>query len=159
MASELIPPYEPEEQSPVWDYVIDIGETSLRLKWTYRSRQDSWYLSIYTGDDESTPILLGYKMQLTAMLPQMSKYRLPELGTVGTGDFASQPFFGLLDIAGTLEEPGYEDLGRRCQPFASGFAQWVFDLLEAAIDYGLTFDNFTAALGQEEQPVSIEINP
>jgi hypothetical protein len=124
---DILQPQDQPEQDPVWDYSVDLGPLEdpdyaitpdpieLRLRYTYRERQDSWYLDIFSPDDERVSIFTGWRM--TIMMPGgMADYEIPEL--------PREQFITVLDRDNSWVEAGYEDLGRRCEVIHSDRAEW-----------------------------------
>jgi len=99
-----LPPYAPteDEQQPVYDYTIPLGERTYRVVLTYRSRQDRWYLDLYTVAD--VPLILGVFLAVDVLL-------LDDLQITGLPEGR----LALWDTAGTEEECGWADLGNRCE--------------------------------------------
>ena len=85
----MLPPYDQPEQYPVWDLTVAFGGAEYRLIYTYRERQDRWYLDVF----DTAGAALGRGMKLVHGCPMI--HRLMCVDTAGD------------------TSPGYEDLGRR----------------------------------------------
>lgn len=85
----MLPPYDQSEQYPVWDLTFTLGDSEYRFLYTYRERQDRWYLDVF--DAQGSAIVRGHKLTH---------------GVVFLGRIMC------VDQAGDTS-PGYEDLGRR----------------------------------------------
>jgi hypothetical protein len=171
---QQIPPIEPDEQIPVWDYTIALGPTGpvdtggseagrqipepreLRLRFTYRERQDSWYVDVFepveatiaegVSIDEDRPIMLG--LRLTAgLFNSMFYYQIPEL--------PGHQFFFALDVDGSAEDPGYDELGRSHAVMHTDQLGFSATAVEAASELGILAD-LNLEFGEEE-PASIVI--
>lgn len=160
MPASILPPFEPDELQPVYNYTAEIGDLTLRLVVDYKSRQDVWYLSIYTADDEETPILTGYRLNLEPDPTNMSNYQLPALGIIGDGSFASAPWFGVLDAADSWAECDFDALGDRCFVYQYYLGEWFIDMLEALADLGLiSYDAETGQIESETAVPTIDVGP
>ncbi len=99
-----LPPYktDAENQQPVYDYTIPLGERTYRVKITYMTRQARWYLNLYAIDD--TPLIKGIFLAVNLRLLQYLQIEgLPE------GDLM------LMDLSDAGTECGWADLGNRCE--------------------------------------------
>lgn len=174
---EQIQPIEPDEQIPVWDYTIRLGPfgnlsggdepqlplpgpLELRLRITYRERQDSWYLDIFepVADtlgglegvelDQDRPIMTGFRLT-SSIINAMLDYKIPEL--------PNQQFFFALDIDGTGSDPGFEALGRSHALIHADFFSFVVTGVTLAAELGaldqIQIEDLT------DQPSSIVILP
>lgn len=111
-----LPPIDPEDQNPVWDYDITLGDREFRLVLRYNSRMDGWYLDLYAGDGD--PLILGKRLVTTnwsqAFKPMIQDERWtrqefpPE---VPNQEGAARNLF-ILDIDATESEPTYDSLGQ-----------------------------------------------
>lgn len=99
-----LPPYAPteDEQQPVYDYTIPLGDSTYRVKLVYRVRTDRWYISLYTADD--TPLVLGVMLIVDTVL-----FDGLQIDGMPTGKLA------LWDTAETGVECAWADLGNRCE--------------------------------------------
>ena len=100
MSIAWLPPVEPEDLYPVYQYTVDLAEVEYTYRLTYRERQDGWYLDLYDSDGE--PLLLGRRLALGA---------LPLKRRVVAG--MPDGLFLLIDRSGSDTDPTYEDLGYR----------------------------------------------
>ena len=118
MALEL-PPIQPLEQEPAYDYQIALDDITYRINLQWRERQESWYLTLFGSNDET--MFSGVRMTIDTPLG----WRL-------TGRKIETGFLILLDTESTKESCGYEDLGRRCQLMY--FSNSEFSDLESEYD-------------------------
>lgn len=104
MATDVIPPIDPETQEPVYDHhPIAIGGVGgFRVQLRYLARTDRWYLTLDAPD--GTRLLSGKMMAID--YPLIWRYR---------GAAWPDGVLQLVDVGGTGAECGFEDLGRRCK--------------------------------------------
>jgi len=95
-----LPPIDPAETYPVYEYILTLGDAVYTLTITYRERTDGWYLDVDDADGER---LLSGK-RLAADWPATARYRIDGLFA---GDIA------LLDVEDGDVELGEDDLGGR----------------------------------------------
>ena len=99
---KLLPPILPDEQYPIYDYSIDLGESRYRIVLTFRERLDSWYLDLY--DAAGTLLLVGKRLSVNN--PLLDRYAIDGLPP---GELVC------VDTSGNDGlECGYADLGHRC---------------------------------------------
>lgn len=98
----LLDPYQPDEAQPVWDYTIALGDDTYRAVITYRERQDSYYLDLYTAED----VKLVSGKRLSIYWPILERRRV---------DGMPAGVVVLIDTADVDEYCQYADLGHRCQ--------------------------------------------
>jgi hypothetical protein len=108
----MLPPYDQDDQYPIWDLLVAMAGAEYRLVYTYRQRQDRWYLDVYDADGE---VLLRAKRIVHGV-----------------------PYLGGILCVDTLGEdpPGYEDLGRRHRMLLLE----AEDLPAAEDDYDITIE-------------------
>ena len=58
----LLPPIEPDEQYPVWDYTVSLDDDEFRIRLTYRERQDRWYLDLW--DASGNELVKGKRLSI-----------------------------------------------------------------------------------------------
>jgi hypothetical protein len=101
-----LPPHEPAEQNPVWDYEIDLPKDDGTYNATFRffiqwcERTASWYLSLFDANGNLT---VG-RMRLVVNW---------KLGQNYTGRIPTGGFLSLLDLEGEGAEATYESFGHR----------------------------------------------
>lgn len=173
---QQIQPIDPDEQQPVWDYTIRLGQSGqsfdqgsqeppppieFRLRLTYRERQDSWYIDVFelVADvlpgfdgavelDEDRPIITGLRLP-AGMLSPMINYQIPELG--------GPQFFFILDVDASNSDPGFEALGRSHALMHADLRSLITNAAELASELGIV-DQVNIEFGEEE-PDSIVILP
>ena len=115
----MLPPTNPDDQNPVWDFTVDLGNREFRIVLRYNSRMDGWYFDIYYIDGEA--VILGKRLsvedipgQLYKPLSQDPRWKFAT--EVDTSDSESAEFAAriltLMDVGATGREAQYEDLGR-----------------------------------------------
>ena len=97
-----LPPIEPEEQQPAYDYQIALGSLTYRLVFRWRERTGSWYLSVYDSDDSA--LILNKRLVIDYPLLWRHTGRKPTGG-----------YLILLDTDNAKQECGFQDLGHRCK--------------------------------------------
>ena len=102
----MLPPIEPQDQSGEWDYTIALGDVEYKIVLNWRERSESWYLSLYDADD----VAIFLNRRLSADFP------------IGQRTITPVELDGVLICVDTTADgagvdPGYEDLGYRCQLF------------------------------------------
>lgn len=99
-----LPPFEPTEQQPVYDYRIALSQNVYRLQIRWNTRTKSWYLRLFDSTD--TVLISGVRMVIEYPLMWRHTGRKPKGGTLW-----------LADMEDTGRECGYNDLGHRCKLF------------------------------------------
>lgn len=104
MAASYLPPIEPTDQWPGYDYTIDLEGLTYRIVLTYRDRTASWYLDVY--DSADVLLVSGKRLSIDYRLLWRHVGRKPADGILAC-----------LDTSDQFAEAGFDDLGNRC-PFA-----------------------------------------
>jgi hypothetical protein len=121
MTISWLPPLEPDDLYPVYDFTVELGDAEYRYVLTYRERQDGWYIDLYDADDAA--LLTGKRIAVgVAPLWRHEKDGIPE------GQIL------VIDRADTDVDPTYEDMGYRVQ------LAWVptEDIPDSTTDFNVT---------------------
>ncbi len=143
----ILPPEDQEEQSPVWDYTIDLGDREFRITLRYNERLDSWYLDLYDADGNALILgkrLVSENVLIQAFTPLIQNPIWTDPATYqGGGDDSEQQrrILAVLDLEDTGREPQYEDLGRSHKLYYLRVIDLLIHLIqEDALPEGFAFD-------------------
>lgn len=88
------------QEGPHFRFSTELDDTTFGFEFRWNARDSAWYMSIFDGN--GTELASGIKVVLNAALPA----NYTAAGMPGKALVA-------VDTAGTDEEAGYSDLGRR----------------------------------------------
>jgi len=143
----IIPPQDQEDQNPVWDYTVDLGDREFRIVLRYNSRMAAWYFDLYTAEDE--PLIRGKRLvvqdwsQIWKPLTQDPRWTIQTLPDQGVEfeDSAGRRLLILMDVDATEQEPEYEALGRSHLIWYATQADLLVHLvINEALQPGFDFD-------------------
>jgi hypothetical protein len=96
----ILDPNDPTDQLYVYDYTTTLDEVTYRLRLTWKTRQEGWYLDLYDADENA--LLLGKR--LAGDTPLLQRYQISGL----------PPWeIMVVDTEGGGIEPTFESLGKR----------------------------------------------
>lgn len=135
-----LPPFDPTEPVPVWEFLIPLSGVEYLVTFTYRSRQNRWYVTI--ADAEGTPIYNGVALRLNSGINWAWKYK--EGWFNGTGAIGDRDGFGTPDAPNgrliylmDLADKGvcsFEDFGHDCIPVFQSFTEFIQDFFGALLE-------------------------